>query len=112
MIKFLSTVGRVTIVVAALLMILGFGLAGFFESYAGGVNGYLASYTGHAVHLGTHQTVAFIAGCVIGSIVAGTIFGPLATLYDVRDSLRQLVKRAEQEERASTTLEVREPTLN
>lgn len=87
MIRFLSLVGRATIVIAAALIIVGFAIAGYVNS---DLRPYLFAY-------GFERQLGALVGLAIGIIVAGIIFGPLATLYDIRDNVRRLVKFGEGE---------------
>lgn len=80
-------IGRATLVVAAILMILGSAAAGYFD--AG--REYGIATLGHGPAIGA------LIGLVIGTIAAGVIFGPLATLYDIRDGVRHVVELAEGE---------------
>jgi hypothetical protein len=87
MIRILSVIGRATIVVAALLMIVGSAVAGYVD--AGRQYGFAA--------FGYGPGVGALIGLVLGIIGAGVILGPLATLYDIRDGVRHLVELAEDE---------------
>ena len=87
MMRILSAIGRATLVVAALLMIAGSAAAGYFD--AGKEYGIAA--------LGHGPAVGALIGLVLGTIAAGVILGPLATLYDIRDGVRHLVQVAEDE---------------
>lgn len=86
MIRILSSIGRATIVVAALLMIVGSAVAGYVD--AGRQDG-LAAF-------GYGPAVGALIGLVLGIIGAGVFLGPLATLYDIRDGVRHLVEVAEE----------------
>ena len=87
MIRILSSIGRATIVVAALLMIVGSAVAGYVD--AGRQYGLGA--------LGYGPGLGALIGLVLGTIAAGVILGPLATLYDIRDGVRHLVALADDE---------------
>jgi hypothetical protein len=82
MIRLLSLVGRASIVVAAALITVGFVITGFVDS---DLHPYLVAY-------GFERQLGALVGLAVGIIVVGIIFGPLATLYDIRDNLRRLVK--------------------
>jgi hypothetical protein len=82
MIRLLSLVGRATIMIAATLIIAGFVIAGYLDS---DLHPYLVAY-------GFERQLGALLGLVVGVMVAGIIFGPLATLYDIRDNVRRLVK--------------------
>lgn len=80
MIRLLSAVGRATIVIAAAVIIAG-----------GAIGGYLGSETRPELFFtGYGRWLGALVGLVLGVVSAGVVFGPLATLYDVRDSLRRL----------------------
>lgn len=87
MIRILSLIGRATIVVAAFLMIVGSAAAGYFNA---------AKEYGIAA-LGYGPAIGALIGLAVGTIAAGVVLGPLATLYDIRDSVRHLVELAEDE---------------
>lgn len=87
MIRILSLIGRATLVVAAILMILGSAAAGYLDA----AREYGIAALGHGPAIGA------LIGLVLGTIAAGVILGPLATLYDIRDGVRHLVQLAEDE---------------
>jgi hypothetical protein len=87
MIRFLSVMGRATIVIAAALIIIGFVVASYFDT---GIRSELSAFS-------FGRELGALAGLVLGTIAAGVIFGPLATLYDIGDSLRRLVQIGESE---------------
>jgi hypothetical protein len=82
MIRLLSAIGRATIVIAAILIVVAFAATGY---QAPELHPYLADY-------GFGRLAGAALGFAIGLVAAGIIFGPLATLYDIRDSLRRLAK--------------------
>ena len=47
--------------------------------------------------LGYGPAIGALLGLVFGTIAAGVVLGPLATLYDIRDSVRHLVELAQDE---------------
>jgi len=80
MIRLLSAVGRATIVIAAAVIIVG-----------GAIGGYVGSETRpELLFLSYGRWLGAILGLAFGVVFAGVVFGPLATLYDIRDSLRRL----------------------
>lgn len=85
MIKLLSAVGRATIVIAAVLIILGSTAAGYVDADA---RPYLFGFR-------FAREAGALIGLAIGIVAAGVVFGPLATLYDMRDSLRHLAREKE-----------------
>jgi hypothetical protein len=85
MIRLLSLIGRATIVIAAIVIIVAFAVAGY---QAPEMHPYLADY-------GFGRPVGAVVGFAIGLVTAGIVFGPLATLYDIRDNLRLLAKANE-----------------
>ncbi len=87
MIRFLSVMGRATIVIAAALIIIGFVVASYFDA---GIRAELSAFS-------FGRELGALIGLVLGTIAAGIIFGPLATLYDIRDNLRRLVQIGESE---------------
>ncbi len=91
MITLLSAIGRITVIVTALLTIAGFTVAGY--GLAGGGYGYVTQehYGGFwlgAVH-GAGGVWGAVLGFIVGIVVAGAVFGPIATLYDIRDNIRR-----------------------
>ena len=80
MIKLLSAVGRATIVVAAAVIVV-----------AAAIGGYLGTETRPELFLTSYgRWLGALLGLALGIVSAGVVFGPLATLYDIRDSLRRL----------------------
>jgi hypothetical protein len=85
MIRLLSAVGRATIVIAAVVIIV-----------AGAVGGYLGTETRPELFFTSYgRWLGALLGLALGVVSAGVVFGPLATLYDIRDSLRRLAKSEE-----------------
>jgi hypothetical protein len=82
MIRLLSLIGRATIVIAAILIVVTFTVTGYQSPE---LHPYLADY-------GFGRPVGAVVGFAIGLVTAGIIFGPLATLYDIRDNVRHLAK--------------------
>jgi TRAP-type C4-dicarboxylate transport system permease small subunit len=87
-----SSIGRAVIVVAAAITIIGFTVAGYSVARANEFMTYgTFSLSGGVL---TRLEVLFsVLGCVVGFIVAGAVFGAIATLYEIRDSLRILTGR-------------------
>jgi hypothetical protein len=85
MIRLLSALGRVTVIVAAILTIAGFAVGGY--GMGTGQN-----YGGFAPGLpqGTGGALGAVLGGIAGIIVAGAVFGPIATLYDIRNNIRRM----------------------
>jgi hypothetical protein len=80
MIRLLSAVGRATIVIAAAVIIVG-----------GAVGGYMGAETRPELYFTSYgRWLGGLIGLVLGVISAGVVLGPLATLYDMRDSLRRM----------------------
>jgi hypothetical protein len=80
MIRLLSAVGRATIVIAAVLIIVG-----------GAVGGYMGAETRPELYFTSYgRWLGGLIGLVLGVVSAGVVLGPLATLYDIRDSLRRM----------------------
>src|SRR5512146_677060 len=80
MIRLLSAVGRATIVIAAAVMIVG-----------GAIGGYVSAETRPELFFTTYgRWLGALIGLALGVVSAGVVFGPLATLYDMRDSLRRM----------------------
>lgn len=80
MIRLLSAVGRATIVIVAAVIIVGGAIGGYIGSEAHPE----LLFTSYGRWLGA------LLGLVLGVVSAGVVFGPLATLYDMRDSLRRM----------------------
>ena len=87
MIRILSAIGRTTLVVAAILMILGSAAAGYLNA----AKEYGIADLGHGPAIGA------LIGLLVGTIAAGVVLGPLATLYDIRDSVRRMLELADEE---------------
>jgi len=85
MIRLLSAIGRATVVLAALLTIVGFAIGG----YGMGTGQYYGGFA-PGVAQGTGGVVGAVVGVIVGIIVAGAVFGPIATLYDIRDNIRRM----------------------
>jgi hypothetical protein len=85
MIRLLSAVGRATVIVVAVLTIVGFAIGG----YGMGTGEYHGSFAS-AVPQGAGGVVGAVVGAIVGIIVAGAVFGPIATLYDIRDNIRRM----------------------
>ena len=92
MIEMLSAIGRVVIVVAAALMVIGSMMGGYMIAQAQesvSYGNFLISGGGQITPL---EFLYLAIGGGIGLIVAGAVFGAIATLYDIRDSLRLLTR--------------------
>jgi hypothetical protein len=93
MIELLSAVGRVVIVVAAVLTVISCTIAGYLFARTQE----FATYSNFTISGGGQITpleiVYSLFGGGIGVVVSGAIFGAIATLYDIRDSLRSIAKR-------------------
>jgi hypothetical protein len=84
MIRFLSGIGRAMVVLGALVTIVFCAIAGY-----GWAHGYYTAYTptpGLGVAAGT------ALGAAAGIVAAGIVFGPIATLYDIRDNIRRMAR--------------------
>jgi len=85
MIRLLSAMGRAAIILAALLTIVGFAVGG----YGMATGGYYADFAPEAARRAGGAWGAVLGG-IVGIIVAGAVFGPIATLYDIRDNIRRM----------------------
>ena len=87
MITLLSALGRATVIVAAILTIMGFAAGGYGMGTGENYGGFTS---------GTAQAAGGVWGAVLGGvagiIVAGAVFGPIATLYDIRDNIRRMAR--------------------
>ena len=108
MIQMLSAIGRVVVVVAAAITVAATTLAGYFFARASE----LASYGTFTISEGGKITPLELAyaliGFAVGLIVAGAVFGAIATLYEIRDSLI-LLANARSDDPAASLRERREP---
>lgn len=86
MIKLLSAIGRATVVIAAILTVGAFTFGG----YMGTADYEYGSAMGNQAGQGAAHVWGAMLGFIVGIIVAGAVFGPVATLYDIRDNLRRL----------------------
>jgi hypothetical protein len=84
MIRLLSALGRATVILAAVLTIAGFTFGGYM-----GTQEYDTGFVQAGVPA-VSRLWGTVAGVLAGIVVAGAVFGPLATLYDTRDNLRRL----------------------
>jgi TRAP-type C4-dicarboxylate transport system permease small subunit len=84
MIRFLSGIGRAIVVLAALFTIVLCAIGGY-----GWAHGY---YAGYAPTPGVGVAAGTVLGAVAGIVVAGIVFGPIATLYDIRDNIRRMAR--------------------
>ncbi len=82
MIRLLSLVGRTTIVIAAAFIIVASAMTGYVDA---DLHPYLSAY-------GFERQLGALVGLALGVMAAGVVFGPLATLYDIRDNVRRLAK--------------------
>jgi uncharacterized membrane protein len=84
MIRLLSAIGRIVIVLAAVLWVIALVVMGAFEigTHSPTPDGYVVG-----------GIIGGIVGAIFGLISAGVVFGAIATLYDIRDNLRLLVKQ-------------------
>ena len=87
MIRLLSAVGRATIVIAAVFIIVGSTVAGYVDA---DTRPYLFGFR-------FAREYGALIGLVAGIVAAGIVLGPLATLYDIRDNMRRLAKGGEGE---------------
>lgn len=79
MIRFLSALGRAAVVVGAVLTIA-----------AGAVGGWGWATSDGMISDPARGAVGAALGAVAGIVSAGVVFGPLATLYDIRDNIRRM----------------------
>jgi hypothetical protein len=80
MFRWLSNIGRFFVVLTAVVMVPG---ATVYGTVLGGL---------------AHGSNGAVIGGLVGFLVAGAVFGTLATLYDICDSLRALAFYAWQRE--------------
>ena len=88
MIRLLSAIGRVVIAVAAVLTVISCTMVGylFARSQEFAIYGnFSISGSGQITPLEVFYSVL---GGGIGFVVSGAVFGAIATLYEIRDSLR------------------------
>jgi hypothetical protein len=92
MIGLLSATGRAIIVIAAVLTVIGFTAEGYLIARfqeALSYGNFSISRGGQIMPL---ELLYLAIGSGAGFIAAGTVFGTVATLYEIRDSLRLLTK--------------------
>jgi hypothetical protein len=118
MISLLSAIGRVVIVIAAVLVIIGCVIGGYlFARYQE-----LAFYGDFTIGAGglitPREFLYSLLGGGIGFVVSGTVFGAIATLYDIRDNVRLIAERrsgplhGDRVDPAATTRVRREPRVD
>lgn len=117
MIVLLSKIGRVSIVVSAVLTILGGAVLGNYYGL------YLdrAAYGDFTLPAGAQFTprslIFALLGGVLGLLTAGTAYGAVAALFDIQDSLRVLRGRTAifrddgEDDRPVSRIGRREPTI-
>lgn len=113
MIKLLSDMGRTLLVAAALLVIGLATIVGYFAARVWEEQMYGVDFPIRGGVITSREVAYSVVSCGIGIILAGAIFGALATLYDIRDSLRLLVRM--QVDQQSPTVRAsarREPRLD
>jgi hypothetical protein len=93
MIKLLSNIGRSTVVFAAFATVVGCAIWGYTlaEGYDLLHNG-VVGFAGLG-RITLTELVGLVAGGLLGILVAGAVFGAIATLYDIRDNIRMVVAR-------------------
>lgn len=87
MIGLLSAIGRVVIVVAAALTIISGIIAGYLSARTqefASFGNFSISGNGQITPL---EILYSLLGAAIGFVVAGAVFGAIATLYEIRDNL-------------------------
>ena len=85
MIRLLSALGRATVIVAAILTIAGFAVGG----YGMATGQYYGGFAPDPAR-GVGGALGAMLGGLVGIILAGAVFGPIATLYDIRDNIRRM----------------------
>lgn len=90
MIRLLSEIGRLAVIVAAVLTVLG----GMIEGYVMARGYEMMTYGTFSISGGGQITPQEVLGILVGGmsgvVIAGTVLGAIATLYEIRDSLHQL----------------------
>lgn len=111
MIDWLISSGRASVVSAAVALILGFVAGGWLL-------GGMLDHT-PADLLTLPKLVGAAAGLLVGSAVAGTVFGVIAAIFDMQQSLRILSNRQRNDRSAEDSHDTlayrphhREPTLD
>jgi hypothetical protein len=92
MIRLLAAVGRFVTVVSALVIIAAAAAFGWVASQIYPVGDYLGENLQDAHDIRTLMTVA---GGAVGLLVAGTIYGLFAAVYDTQRLVRRLVESSE-----------------
>lgn len=91
MIKTLSAIGRISIVISAAIIVFAGGVGGYFSVLSAEEYRYGAGFAISQGGVLTPTELGGIAfGAVCGLFVAGLMLGLVATVYDMRDSLRTL----------------------
>ena len=75
----------------AVLTVIATTIAGYLIARAGEFANYGAFMISGGGQLTPLELLYSLIGFVIGAVVAGAVFGAIATLYDIRDSLRIIV---------------------
>jgi hypothetical protein len=91
MIELLSAIGRVVVVIGAVLTVAAFAVGGYLYAYAEEAKIYGIYSISGGGRITPRELVYGVIGAAIGFVVAGAAFGAIATLYIIRDSLRSLL---------------------
>jgi hypothetical protein len=94
-IRLLSAVGRVVIIVAAMLTVIGCIAASYFFARTQEFALYGSFSISGGGQITPLELIYSLHGGGIGVVVSGVIFGAIATLYDIRDSLRVIARRSD-----------------
>lgn len=94
MIRLLSEIGRFAVVAAAALTV----LAGMIEGNVMSRGYEIAAYGAFSISGGGQFTpqemLGILLGGLVGLVLAGTVLGAIATLYEIRDNLHYLVMQS------------------
>jgi hypothetical protein len=93
MIRLLSYIGRTVIVVAAILTVVGFSISGYLLARYQELLDYGNFTISGGGQITPREGFYSLLGAGIGFVVAGIVFGAIATLYDIRDNLRWIARQ-------------------
>ena len=104
MIAFVSNVGRVCVVLAAIAAVVGGAYEGYWLAWAYVIS-HPEQYGYSEVRATTLEAVGTLAGALGAAVVAGGVLGAAATLYLIHDRLRELTRPGATSARGEPTLE-------
>lgn len=91
MIRLLSRIGRLAVIISAALTVLGCMVEGYTAARDYETVSYGAFSISGGGQVTPQEVLGILLGGLIGLVIAGTVLGAIATLYEIRDTLHHLV---------------------